>query len=296
LSDVNADVLNGLPAGLIVNYYPTYNDALLETNILPALYTNATQYIDRIYAKIINGSDCYGIKTVDLYVNSNTPPNFQDEVVYICDGTPFPVAIATNFFSYNWSNGDTDYTTTFTTAGEYTVTVTNRDGCEATKKFTVIATQTPVITSVAINDFQGDTNTVFVNVTGNGDYEYSLDSIHFQSSPYFTNVRPGMYWVHVKHPLCGEDFYQIYVLNYPTYFTPNNDGYHDTWEIKNLNFYTDATVQIFDRYGKFLSEFNASQKGWDGMFNGTPLPSNDYWFVITLENNRTIKGHFSLKR
>lgn len=296
LSDIDADVLSGLPSGLIVNYYPTYDDALLQTNILPALYTNVTQYVDRIYAKILNGSDCYGIKTVDLYVNSNTPANFEDEVVYICDGTPFPVAIANTFFSYNWSNGDTDNATTFTTAGEYTVTVTNRDGCEATKKFTVIATQAPVISSVDINDFQGDTNTVFVNVTGNGVYEYSLDSIHFQSSPYFTNVRPGVYWVHVKHPLCGEDFYQIYVLNYPTYFTPNNDGYHDTWEIKNLNFYADAKVQIFDRYGKFLSEFNASQKGWDGTFNGAPLPSNDYWFILTIENNRTIKGHFSLKR
>jgi gliding motility-associated-like protein len=86
------------------------------------------------------------------------------------------------------------------------------------------------------------------------------------------------------------------VLTYPNYFTPNNDGYFDTWEIKNLNFYADAKVQIFDRYGRILSAFNASQKGWDGTFNGVSLPSNDYWFILTLENNKTIKGHFSLKR
>ncbi|WP_298221803.1 T9SS type B sorting domain-containing protein [Flavobacterium sp.] len=296
LSDVDTKVLNGLPAGLIVNYYPTYNDALLQTNILPANYTNNTQYVDRIYAKILNGSDCYGIKTVDLYVNSNTPPNFGDEEVFICDGVPYPVSIATNFYSYLWSNGDLDNATTFSTAGLYTVTVTNRDGCEATKQYTVTASQTPIITSVDVNDFQGDTNSVFVNVTGSGDYEYSLDSVHFQSSPFFANVRSGEYMVHVKHPLCGEDFYKIYVLNYPQYFTPNDDGYNDLWQIKNLDSHTMATVRVFDRYGKLLKQFDALEKGWDGTFNEMRLPADDYWFVLELENNRTIKGHFSLKR
>ncbi|WP_309642529.1 choice-of-anchor L domain-containing protein [Flavobacterium sp.] len=289
-------VLNGLPVGLVVNYYPTYNDALLQTNVLPDLYTNSVQYIDRIYAKILNGSDCYGIQTVDLYVNSNTPPNFEDEIVHICDTIPTTVAIATNFYSYVWSNGDNDYTTTFSAPGQYTVTVTNSDGCETTKKYIVTASQIPVITSVDVEDFQGDMNSVFVHVTGVGNYEYSLDSIHFQNSPYFTNVPAGEYWVHVRDSLCGEDFYKIYVLNYPTYFTPNDDGYHDTWEIKNLNFHTSANVQIFDRYGKFLYEFNANQKGWDGTLKAAPLPSNDYWFVIDLENDRTVRGHFSLKR
>lgn len=296
LSDIDATVLNGTPSGLIVNYYPTYNDALLQTNILPASYTNVVQYIDRIYGKILNGSDCYGIQAIDLYVNSNSPPNFGDENVYLCDDIPQTLAIATHFHTYNWSNGDADYTTNINAPGIYTVTVTNSDGCEATKKYTAIGFNAPVITSVDVTDFQGAYNTVYVNVKGVGNYEYSLDSIHFQSSPYFQNVPAGTYWVHVKEATCGEDFYQIFVLNYPNYFTPNDDGYHDIWEIENLDFHKNAKVLIFDRYGKFLYEFNATQKGWDGTLNGTQLPSNDYWFVIELENNRTVKGHFSLKR
>jgi hypothetical protein len=101
LSDIDSTVLAGLPVGLTVNYYPSYNDALLQTNILPSTYINETQYISRIYAKIINGSDCYGIQAVDLYVNSNSPPNFEDEEIYICDDIPLTVSIATTFFSYN---------------------------------------------------------------------------------------------------------------------------------------------------------------------------------------------------
>ena len=86
------------------------------------------------------------------------------------------------------------------------------------------------------------------------------------------------------------------MLNYPAYFTPNNDSYHDVWMIENLDTHAKAEVNIFDRYGKFLYRFNASQTGWDGTFNTKQLPSDDYWFVIELENNKLVKGHFALKR
>jgi len=296
LSDIDASVLNGLPSGLIVNYYPTYNDALLQTNVLSGSYVNETQYISRIYAKIINGSDCYGIQEVDLYVNSNSPPNFGDEDIYLCDEIPSTVSIATSFFSYVWSNGDNDFTTDLTTPGEYTVTVTNSDGCEATKKFIAIASGAPNIISVDINDFQGDANAVTVNVTGLGTWEYSLDGINFQSSPTFTKIRPGEYQVHVRDLFnCGDDFYTFFILDYPLFFTPNDDTYNDVWKIENLDFYPNATIRIFDRFGKLLKQI-APQNGWDGTLTGTKLPADDYWFVLELNNERTIKGHFSLKR
>jgi gliding motility-associated-like protein len=296
LSNIDAQVLNGLPTGLVVTYYPTYNDALLQTNILPSTYTNETQYISRIYAKILDGINCYGIQAVDLYVNSNSPPNFEDQEVIVCDDVPLSVSVAATFFSYNWSNGDNDFLTQLNAPGEYTVTVTNRDNCEATKKFIAIASGAPSITSVAINDFQGDSNSVTVIVSGLGTWEYSLDGINFQNSPTFNNIRPGEYQVSVRDQFnCGDDFYTFFVLDYPLFFTPNNDTYNDVWKIENLDFYPSAVIRIFDRFGKFLKQI-APQKGWDGNFNGTQLPSDDYWFVIELNNERTIKGHFSLKR
>ncbi len=296
LSDIDAQLLSGLPTGLIVNYYPTYNDALLQTNILPAFYVNETQFISRIYAKILNGSDCYGIRAVDLYVNNNTPPNFEDVEVYLCDNIPYPVSIATNFFSYNWSNGDTDFATELTAAGTYTVTVTNRDGCEATKNFIAITSGAPTITSVSIDDFQGSSNSVTINVSGLGTWEYSIDGVFYQSSPTFSNVSPGEYTVFVRDiNNCGQDFETILVLDYPNYFTPNDDTYNDLWKIEKLDFYPNAIIRIFDRFGKLLKQI-APQNGWDGTYLGTKLPSDDYWFVIDLNNKRSIKGHFSLKR
>jgi gliding motility-associated-like protein len=39
-----------------------------------------------------------------------------------------------------------------------------------------------------------------------------------------------------------------------------------------------------------------SSLGWDGTLNGEPLPADDYWFTLKLEDGREAKGHFSLKR
>lgn len=297
VSDFDSTILTGLPAGLAVAYYPTYNDAILQTNQLGPIYTNAIQYRVKIYAKVINGSDCYGIVPLELFVNTNEPADFEDEPVFLCQGVPESISVAQTFSTYLWSNGDTDYTTDISMPGIYTVTVTDSNTCEATKTFIASASEQPTITAVNVDDFQGDDNSVLIQFTGIGRYEFSLDGVHYQDSPYFTNVRPGYYTVEAKDRNgCGSDFYSFYVLNYPTYFTPNNDGYHDVWEIQNLNTHSNANVQIFDRYGKYLYEFNASQKGWDGSFNNKVMPSDDYWFVITLENNKLIKGHFALKR
>ncbi|MGL5111519.1 MAG: T9SS type B sorting domain-containing protein, partial [Flavobacterium sp.] len=98
---------------------------------------------------------------------------------------------------------------------------------------------------------------------------------------------------------CNDRILSANVLKYPKFFTPNNDGFNDTWNIKDLAFQPEAVVSIFDRYGKFLKEIKPSGQGWDGNYNGRPLPSTDYWFkVIYFSNNKeqVFKAHFSMKR
>jgi gliding motility-associated-like protein len=81
----------------------------------------------------------------------------------------------------------------------------------------------------------------------------------------------------------------------PNFFTPNNDGYNDTWQV------TDTTnnikhIQIFDRYGKLLKQFTTNSQGWDGNYMGNPMPNSDYWYVIIWNTGKPTKGHFSLIR
>ncbi|MCQ2350348.1 MAG: T9SS type B sorting domain-containing protein [Paludibacteraceae bacterium] len=81
------------------------------------------------------------------------------------------------------------------------------------------------------------------------------------------------------------------------YFTPNGDGDKDTWEIENIECYPDAHIEIYDRFSRCLIKYRGIDKGWDGNYNGHPMPSDDYWYYIRdilLGHPRS--GHFILKR
>lgn len=297
LRDIDPVVLQGLPAGLVVEYYGSLDNALLQTDVLPDLFTNTIIYQMFIYARIVNGPDCYGIIPVHLFVNNNSPNDFEDATVSVCENGSVNLSVSQEFSTYNWSNGDATYQTTVTLPGEYTVMVSDNNTCLATKKFTVILSQKPTITSVDVDDFNENGSNVLVHYSGNGNYEFSIDGAHFQDSPYFADVTPGVYVVTARDKSnCGEDTEQIQVLNYPKYFTPNNDGYNDVWEINNLSFGANTSIRIFDRMGKLVHEIRSTQTGWNGKLNARALPADDYWFVIHLENNKVIRGHFALKR
>ncbi|MDB4121495.1 T9SS type B sorting domain-containing protein, partial [bacterium] len=100
---------------------------------------------------------------------------------------------------------------------------------------------------------------------------------------------------------CGQTTITITVMDYPLYFTPNNDGVHDTWNIIGLKNQPQAKVHIYNRYGKLLKQLSPTSIGWDGTFKGSSLPTDDYWFTVEyLEprdgNIKQFKAHFTLKR
>ncbi|MBO4333749.1 MAG: T9SS type B sorting domain-containing protein, partial [Paludibacteraceae bacterium] len=83
----------------------------------------------------------------------------------------------------------------------------------------------------------------------------------------------------------------------PPYFTPNGDGISDVWKVYGLEKTENSKVEIFDRWGKLLFEFNPNSSGWDGTYNGELCPSSDYWYVIDCEEiDKEYTGHFTLLR
>jgi len=84
-------------------------------------------------------------------------------------------------------------------------------------------------------------------------------------------------------------------LPYPKFFTPNNDGFNDTWTIDPAYLAPNSSIRIFDRYGKFIKELGPNS-AWDGNYLGHQEPASDYWFTVTRLNGKEFKGHFSLKR
>ena len=142
-----------------------------------------------------------------------------------------------------------------------------------------------------------DNNSIEILVSGLGTYEYSLNDGAFQSSPIFSGLAPGIYHITIqdlKGCLSTEE--TVYILGAPKYFTPNGDSYNDFWNIQFLDPALNLKISIFDRFGKLLKRFNPKDSGWDGTYNGNPLPATDYWYVIEFEIGRVVKGHFSLVR
>ena len=63
-------------------------------------------------------------------------------------------------------------------------------------------------------------------------------------------------------------------------FSPNGDGINDVWILPGLEDYLQATVQIFDRYGRVVYNSTGYPKPWDGKLNGSPLPVGTYYYII----------------
>ena len=82
------------------------------------------------------------------------------------------------------------------------------------------------------------------------------------------------------------------------FFSPNGDNLNELWHVEGLDSYELGYVCIYDRHHRLLATIKGSEyKGWDGNYNGHPMPMDDYWYVITIpENNQQISGHFCLKR
>jgi len=300
-TDVTPFVTDGLPGGLNVVYYPTQNNAIIETNALANNYSNVTPSQEIIWARLVNGPECYGVIPVTLTINSFTAPNFEDEEKYLCDGfNSITLSVPDIFESYLWDDDNQSQANSIvvTSAGEYNIIVTGLNGCSDTKKFIVKPSGQATITSVEINDFHGGDNSALINYSGLGEYQFSIDGITYQDSPLFINLPSGAYTIYVKDINgCGIKEKDIFVLDYPKFFTPNGDGYNDIWGIDYLKReYPEAIISVFDRYGKLLYNFSGEGDGWDGNFNSKPQPASDYWFVINLRDGRVIKGHFSLKR
>ena len=332
LSTQDAIVLNGQdPANYLVRYFATQLDADLDQFELPSFYQstenpqvifarvdNNTQIIDTT-GTLVDSSVCYETAPLVLKVNPLPYIDIDDEYVLCVDtnGTEVlgPLEITTGLsnsdyiFIWRDDTGTVVETTSSyvpTEAGVYTLEVFDAllaTQCAAPiEVFTVIESSPPTVTAVVTTQAFADTHIVEVTATGLGDYEYNIDQGPWQDTGLFVGVNPGERIVNVRDLNgCGVGQAVVYIIDYPKYFTPNGDGYHDTWNIFSISNQLNAKIQIFDRYGKLLKEIRPSGDGWDGSYNGAMLPSSDYWFVLYYNEPVTgepvlLNAHFSLKR
>ncbi|WP_336127897.1 T9SS type B sorting domain-containing protein [Mesoflavibacter sp. CH_XMU1422-2] len=278
-----------VPTDVTVNWYDAVSGGnLLEENNTSFLPENEGVY----YAEAIsiNGNCISNSRTAVTLTYSQSPQVF-DEAVFFCQDESVEISANINNMSYLWNTGETTESITVSTEGIYTVDVTNLDGCTVTKTIEVTQLDAPIIAEVFTEN-----NDLIITTENQGNFSYSVDGINYQNTPVFENLEGGRYTVYVRENSdCGIDTQTFIHFIVPKFFTPNNDTYHDTWRLKDIEFYASSEVQIFDRYGKLLFYRKNKPISWDGMFRKQPLPTSDYWYVITINGQRRV-GHFTLKR
>ncbi len=274
----------------------------------PALDNTTT----KTYTFTPNSGQCALSTTLIITVNAFTNPTLDDKY-YLCANILNSTVIlncklSNTEYSFVWTLDGVNLPTTTNThiatqIGKYEVTATNKITlCFALTSTNVLSSSIAIAIATVGEDFN-NTQIITVNVTGgSGDYEFQLENGLPQKSNQFYISKTGEYEVVIRDKNgCGELSLYVKIINYPHFFTPNGDGYNDYWTISSLENQPDAKIFIFDRYGKLITSLKPSSKiGWNGKYNGSDLPSSDYWFVLSYLNklgeNTAFKAHFSLKR
>ncbi|MGL5111154.1 MAG: hypothetical protein ACRC6O_00800, partial [Flavobacterium sp.] len=238
-----------LPAG---NYYTSPNATGTTYQAGEQITTSQKVYI---YAASGTNSDCFAQTAFDITILPLQ--ELPQTTAYICvDYTTrkvlFPAILSTlldpNLYTLDWYFLDNKIATgtNFNAIQEGTYTlVSNKktpvlgSDCNYKPVTFIVKTSSPAEATLTVSDeFE---NNIDINVTitnGLGTYEFQLDDGDFQTSTFFSNVSSGQHNITIKDTKggCNDRILSANVLKYPKFFTPNNDGFNDTWNIKDLAF------------------------------------------------------------
>lgn len=303
MSNIATEII-GNQSGLKIIYFDSNGNQLPSP--LPALFQNTQAKSQTIKIKVENEINnlCNSETSFDIIVN-DLPSVKIEKSYFLCNlETSLHVSVDNALDSYSWKSPEGNIISNtnganLVNAGKYTLLVgkiQNNIYCENSFEFELIRSVLPTIKEVKYKELS-ENNIIEIIAEGYGNFEYSIDGINYQDSNYFSNIQGGTYITYVRDKEgCGSDSKEVTVIDYPKFFTPNNDGHNDIWQIKAMSKFPNSKIAIFDRYGKLLTELFSSDSGWDGFYNGKQMPSDDYWFRANFNNKVVFSGHFALKR
>jgi gliding motility-associated-like protein len=311
LTTLNAIVLGNQSTSLFnIAYFE--NIANASSNINAINNTNLKTVYVRV-TSIASQNTCFDVKEITLIVNKLPVANPKGGFICINNQTgtvlnPYTIdsELSINNNAFVWTNENNNIVGNnsvlqVSTAGNYSLVVTDKiTGCVSKPQQVTVNYSQKAIVKYTTNEAFSENQSITVTATGDGEYEYQLDDNDFQDENIFENVNQGPHTINVHDKYgCGNSTLNVFIINYPKFFTPNGDGANDTWNIYSLEQQPKSKIIIYDRFGKILKSLTMNGNSWDGTLNGQPLPSDDYWFTISyIEDGATkeFKSHFSLIR
>lgn len=222
-------------------------------------------------------------------------------------------------YAYQWFDSDhqlvgQNLNIALLKAGSYELKVTDANLCTMiTKSFVItersLSVNVPVITPVTlcsaaeaqiiINNFETDSEYRLYNS------QYAVEPIRIITDQKFTQfLAPDKsFYLSKRTGSCESERVAVEVhfgmlaTAIPSGFTPNGDNQNDKWEIKGIENYPNARVQIFTRAGTRIFESVGYKTAFDGTYKNTPLGVGVYYYTINFGSDcKQISGSLMLIR
>ncbi|WP_422860345.1 T9SS type B sorting domain-containing protein [Flagellimonas sp. S174] len=182
--------------------------------------------------------------------------------------------------------------------GEHTVYIYHQNGCVTFVEFEIDAYEPLVLEA----EKTGPNEITATASGGFGGYEYFFQGESTGENNVFNIIEDATVNIMVVDQNgCVANFVLPFnfegMPDFPPFFTPDGDNMNDFWYPQNREFFPDIDVIIYDRYGRVVARLDQVRK-WDGTYEGSPLPTGDYWYVVNANDNekQQFVGHFTLLR
>lgn len=276
----------------------TYQAASVFTSLAAGTYT----------VVVLDANGCTATATATI-----TPPASPLPVItgpqWACAGDTIVLSTTEPFVSYAWQPGGSAATQSVTASGNYTVTVTDANGCTGTSAPYAVQFEDPQSaftadppspqlpgTEVAFNDASsggGGTITSWWWSLG------MMGAIGSGQSASWMYDDPGVYtilWVIATANGCTDTISAEYVIRpvdieIPNVISPNGDGMNDFFVIPDIEFFGNE-LAIFNRWGTVVLETRDYRNTW----RGADQPDGTYYYVLRLDDGREFTGHLTLLR
>ncbi len=306
--------MSDYPQGSELQWKEKQSGREISTNATAVIRPSETTVYTATVTKVCMASRDITVTVLDD-INPTISPNAQ-----ICEGDSVNLTVnGVGVVSVSWSpevglSSTTEKTVTASPLQEtkYTVTVSN-GLCFDEAKVKVSVSSIPHFGTITEVEGESCANrgVLVEGKRGTPPYQYSTDGVTYSQEPALVGLKSGYAKLYIMDSFsCKSDTtinLATYDINPDKFFTPNDDGNNDLWQVENLSCYEGYIVEIFDRYGRRLYIYKKGSfsggtvkddfPGWDGIYNGHQMPSTDYWYLITVEEIRKqYNGHFTLKR
>lgn len=105
----------------------------------------------------------------------------------------------------------------------------------------------------------------------------------------------------ITKSMAADDTLIVDDLVFANFFSPNNDGFNDTFIILNLENYPTNSLKVFNRWGEVVYKAEPYLNDWNGINNQDPVMDNKctdgvYFYEFYNGKGRLITGKITLKR